>query len=101
MTKQDAGEMLTEIGFDELCHIYHITPDFIQELIAYGTIEPHGNTVTTWRFDSQQLRIIRTAIHLHHDLEVNHAGIALAIDLLEQIQDMQAELNALNKYFKT
>lgn len=92
-------ETVREVSFDELCAICHITPDFVIELVAYGTIEPHGNSVSTWRFDAHQLHIIRTATRLHHDLEVNHAGIALAIDLLQQVNDLQVELAILKRYF--
>ncbi|HSW69622.1 MAG TPA: chaperone modulator CbpM [Gammaproteobacteria bacterium] len=105
MTRKDhsiavkTSEPLRDLGLEELCHAYHTTPDFILELISYGTIEPQGNSIATWRFDSHQLQVVRTAVHLHHDLEVNHAGIALAIDLLEQIESLQNELNVLNKYF--
>ncbi len=94
-------ETVREVSFEELCTICHITPDFVIELVAYGTIEPHGNSASSWRFDSEQLHIIRTATRLHHDLEVNHAGIALAIDLLQQVEDLQSELAILKKYFNT
>lgn len=94
-------ETLKEINLDDLCSICHVTPDFVIELIAYGTIEPEGSSVATWRFDAHQLHVIRTATRLHHDLEVNHAGIALAIDLLQQVEQMQTELTILKRYFKT
>jgi len=93
-------ETVMELGFDQVCSTFHVSPDFIIELISYGTIEPQGSSSTTWRFDTHQLKIIRTAVHLHHDLEVNHAGIALAMDLLEQLNALQVELDILHKYFK-
>ena len=93
-------ETVKELDFDQVCSTFHTTPDFIIELISYGTIEPQGTSSTTWRFNTQQLKIIRTAMHLHHDLEVNHAGIALAVDLLEQLNQLQVELDILHKYFE-
>lgn len=93
------SESIEEVTFDDVCTICHIHPDFIIELIAYGTIEPHGTSIKNWRFDPHQVHIIRTATRLHHDLEVNHAGIALAIDLLQQLRDLKNELNILKKYF--
>ncbi len=94
------SQTIMELDFNQVCSALHTTPDFIIELISYGTIEPRGNSAATWRFDTHQLKTIRTAIHLHHDLEVNHAGIALAVDLLEQLNDMQTELDILHKYFR-
>lgn len=94
-------ETIEEVGFDDVCAICHITPDFVVELIAYGTIEPHGNSVENFRFDAYQIQVIRRAVRLHHDLEVNHAGIALAVDLLRQMEALQTELDTLKKYFET
>jgi chaperone modulatory protein CbpM len=94
-------EAVEEINLNDLCAICHVTPDFIIELISYGTIEPQGKSASKWRFDAHQLHVIRTAVRLHHDLEINHAGIALAIDLLDQVEDLQTELRILKKYFKT
>lgn len=92
-------ETLKNVNLEELCTICHITPDFIIELVAYGTVEPSGNSSTSWLFDSRQLHVIQTATRLHQDLEVNHAGIALAIDLLQQVENLQMELATLKKYF--
>ncbi len=92
-------EVMKDVSIDDLCAICHITPDFVIELVAYGTIEPQGSSSENWRFDLHQLHVIRTAVRLHHDLEVNHAGIAVAIELLEQMEDLQAELVTLKKYF--
>lgn len=92
-------EAIKEMNLNDLCAVCHVTPDFIIELIAYGTIEPQGKSAAKWRFDARQLHVIRTAIRLHHDLEINHAGVALAIDLLNQVENLQAELNILKKYF--
>lgn len=92
-------ETLREVGFDELCIICDVPPDFVIELISYGTIEPYGHSISTWRFDSRQIHVISTATRLHHDLEVNHAGIALAIDLIGQVESLQAELATLKQYF--
>jgi chaperone modulatory protein CbpM len=96
---QQRPEAIKEVSIDELCAICHITPNFIVELVAYGTIEPQGSSTDSWRFDPRQLQVIRTAVRLHHDLEVNHAGIAVALDLLDQIENLQAQLDTFKKYF--
>lgn len=92
-------ETIMELSLDELCAVYHTTPEFVIELVAYGTLEPKGTSVTTWRFDANQIQIVRTAHRLHHDLEVNHAGIAVAIDLLHQVKELHEQLEILQKYF--
>lgn len=98
------AEEITELDLEELCSICHVTPEFVMELIEHGTIEPNGNAtmaIDSWHFDTKQVRIIHTAVRLHHDLEVNHAGIALAVDLLKQIDEMRDQLKLVEHYFST
>lgn len=88
-----------DLSLDELCEACQITPDFIIELIEYGSIEPKGVSVESWRFDMQQLRRIRQVLRLQHDLEVNLAGAILAIDLMDRIEELQTQVELLKKHF--
>jgi len=61
--------------------------------IDQGVIEPkYPGSTDAPRFDGSSLRRGRTARHLAHDLEINAAGIALALDLLDQIEVLRAQL---------
>lgn len=84
-----------ELSLDDLCRICQVSPDFLQELMAYGVIEPldHG------LFDAEHLRRVRIVRHLQHDLEVNLAGAALVLDLMDQMEEMRARLSMLEKHF--
>lgn len=94
-----AGE-ITELSCTEICTICHVEPQFIEELVAYGAVEPQGISIETWRFNSLQLTRVQTAVRLHHDLEVNHAGIALAIDLMDEIEKLRQQVEQLQKFLK-
>src|SRR5689334_6994605 len=85
------------LSLEELCHACGVAPEFIQEMIEHGALEPQGYSIETWRFDADQLRRIRTAIHLHQDLEVNLAGAALVLDLMDQIEEMRSRLAIFEK----
>lgn len=96
------AEEIIELDIEELCSICQVTPEFVIELIEHGTIEPKDRSKTaieTWHFDAKQVHIIHTAVRLHEDLEVNHAGIALAVDLLKQIDEMREQLRLFENYF--
>jgi chaperone modulatory protein CbpM len=47
-----------------------------------------------WRFTGDALRRARLAVRLERDLELNLAGVALALDLLEELQRLRRELEA-------
>jgi chaperone modulatory protein CbpM len=47
-----------------------------------------------WRFTGDALRRARLALRLERDLELNLAGVALAVELLEEISQLRRELKA-------
>jgi chaperone modulatory protein CbpM len=47
-----------------------------------------------WHFTGAALRRARLALRLERDLELNLAGVALALDLMEELQTLRRELNA-------
>ncbi len=55
-------------------------------------LEPIGQAPAEWRFSGAALRRARLALTLARDLEVNPPGIALALDLMEQIDALNARL---------
>ena len=47
-----------------------------------------------WRFSGAALRRARRALRLERDLELNLSGLALALDLMEEIEQLRRELGA-------
>ena len=88
------------LTFDELCHAAGISEEAMQEMINFGVIEPRGFSPEGWRFDANHLRRIRTALHLQQDLEVNLAGIALVLDLLDQMERMRTQIELFHRHMR-
>ncbi len=89
-----------ELSLDELCETCQITTNFICELVEYGTLEPKGVSIEVWRFDTRHLQRIQRVLRLQHDLEINLAGAALAMDLMDQIEQLKAQVELLEKSLK-
>jgi chaperone modulatory protein CbpM len=49
---------------------------------------------TEWHFSGAALRRARIAVRLERDLELNLAGVALALELLDELQQLRHELEA-------
>jgi chaperone modulatory protein CbpM len=49
---------------------------------------------TEWHFSGAALRRARVAVRLERDLELNLAGVALALDLLDELAQLRHELRA-------
>lgn len=75
----------------ELSGVCRVREEQIVELVEEGIIEPDIRQ-QDWVFPSTELRRIRRAVRLQRDLEINAAGVALALDLLEEIEELRARL---------
>ncbi len=92
-------EIPRQIGFRELCRVCRISPRIGASLIEEGIIDPAELMAPPirWRFSSEALWRARTALQLQDDLGVNLAGAALAVDLLEQMNDLRARARSLER----
>jgi chaperone modulatory protein CbpM len=85
----------TTFTLAELCRCCAVEAELIEALVEHGILEPVGRRGHHWCFPSSSLRRTRITIHLQRDLGVNLAGAALALDLLERIEDLDARLRAM------
>ena len=83
---------------EDVCEICGIDAVLIQDLISYDIIIPSGSEPDKWVFDMAQLQRLRTALRLQRDLELNYAGIALVFKLLQEMEDLRAKTELLNKH---
>lgn len=83
-----------ELSLSELCRACGLPADHIIALVEEGIIEPRGEA-TRWRFSGICVRRVRRVYSMERDLGINLAGAALAIDLLEEIERLQARLRRL------
>ena len=89
------GDLLeedVELSITELCNACELTEEQIVELVDQGVIDPLGNKPANWRFQSISLRRVRLTRNLQRDLGVNAPGAALALDLLEELEQLRARL---------
>lgn len=85
----------TTFSLDELCGTYRVGSEMVVAMVEEGIIEPLGYETTEWRFPASQLPRVRKAMHLYHDLGVNFAGVALALELLDEVSELRARLRQL------
>lgn len=76
----------------DLCQACSASEEHVIAWVCEGALEPIGTTPQDWRFTGQALRRTRLAVWLTRDLEVNPSGVALALDLLDEIAALRARL---------
>lgn len=86
-----------ELSLAELTQACQVRADFVVELVDEGIIEPVDSSQPRWIFTGQSLARLRAAVNLHRDLELNLAGVALALDLIAEIETLQSRLERLSR----
>ena len=86
----------TEITLVQLCRSCDVQGELIEAMVEQGILEPSSRRGSHWCFPSSSLRRARVTLHLQRDLGVNLAGAALALDLLDRIEELHARLRALD-----
>lgn len=81
-----------DIGLDELSRSLRCNTELIVTLVHEGVLEPMGESAQDWRFAGAALLRARRAVRLARDLEINPPGVALALELMEQISRLEALL---------
>jgi chaperone modulatory protein CbpM len=86
------GEILDEgsaLSVSDLTRMFAVEERRIVEWVEEGVIHVLEMDTAHWRFSGAQLRRARIALRLERDLGVNAAGIALALELLEELEQFR------------
>jgi chaperone modulatory protein CbpM len=97
------GEILEEevqISLAQLCRLSNQPAESILEMMEYGVIEPYQHSTEKWLFKGDSVHRLRCAKRLKKDLDVNTAGAALALDLLQEMEQMRMRLRRLEEQLK-
>ena len=87
------------ISLAELCRGSALPAEQVISMIEYGIVEPlqPARKSTRWQFTPGCVRRLQTATRLQHDLDVNLAGAALALDLLDEVKTLRQMVTALRR----
>jgi len=84
-----------EMSLGEVCRACEVQAEVIIQLVAMGVVEPHGREPGQWRFAGQAIGRIERALNLQRDLDINLPGVALALELLDEVEALRERLHAL------
>jgi chaperone modulatory protein CbpM len=82
----------TQLGIKEICALCRISTELVNEMVNEGVLIPEGPTPETWRFSAVSIKRIQVTRRLQNDLRINLAGAALALDLLDEIDELRSRL---------
>lgn len=102
MTSENKVPQMTGIVLDEralltlaeISRACAVCAERIVELVEEGVLAPMGREPRHWRFTGTHLRHARIAVRLQIDLGINPAGAALALQLLDEVEDLRTRVRA-------
>jgi chaperone modulatory protein CbpM len=81
------------LSLEDLSKMCALDEQRIVQYVEEGVLNVVG-VRTEWHFSGAALRRARIAVRLERDLELNLAGVALALDLLEELERLRQQLKA-------
>jgi len=99
MSRSIDPELLDErlrISLRDMCRMCGVHAEFLIDLVDEGVIVPQpppGRRRTTrtetWHFDGVAVVRVQRAVRLQQDLGVNLPGVALALELLDELETLR------------
>ena len=81
-----------EFTLDEVCRVSGLQARVIVNMVTEGMLEPLGESPERWRFPGDTLARLRRAQRLQADLGINLPGVALALDLLDELRALRCRV---------
>ena len=95
MTRYLTGTVVEDdarMSLAELARACRAAEEEVRVWVVEGVLVPEGRTPQEWRFAGASLRRAKLAYTLTRELEINTPGVALALDLMERIEALEANL---------
>ncbi|MGH8389044.1 MAG: chaperone modulator CbpM [Pseudomonas sp.] len=92
-----SSPLIVQLDMAEFCEATDLSDVYVIEIVEHGILEPQGSAPKDWRFTDYELTLANRAAKLRHDLELEWEGVALALDLLEEVRELRAENRMLRQ----
>jgi chaperone modulatory protein CbpM len=88
-------EEQTQLTLADLCSACTVQAEQIIELVDIGVLDPQGREPGRWVFGGASLHRARRALRLQRDFDIDLAGVALVLELLDEIATLRTRLQAM------
>ena len=78
-----------KLTLQQFCRYSDLDREEIMEMVTEGIIEPRGKQPAEWLFNGYMLKRVQIAVRLRRDLEINLPGIAVILDLLNELEQLR------------
>lgn len=85
----------TVVTVTELTRVCGVSLEQVRSMVIEGMLHPRGSAPEQWQFTGVEVRRARRAQRLQQDLDLNLAGAALALDLLDEVETLRRRVRCL------
>jgi len=97
-TEAEMMDEFMQLTLRDLCYDCQVNAEYVIELVEFGIVQPRrGRTPREWVFAGEDLVRVKKAERLRRDLEVNLPGVALSLDLIEEVRDLRRQVEELQR----
>ncbi len=90
----ESTEYLTLV---EVSQCVHLATETVVTIVEHGIVEPRGARPQDWRFAPTALGVLRRATRLQRDLELDWPAVALALELIDELELLREDNRRLRQ----
>lgn len=100
--KSEIGILVEEsdtLSIAKLCRYCSLSAEGILNMVELGVINPVDSSISYshWKFTTTSVLRAQSALRLQRDLDVNLAGAALALELLDELKQLRQQVSYLQR----
>ncbi|MDP3561955.1 MAG: chaperone modulator CbpM [Legionellaceae bacterium] len=88
----------SNISFVDVCEKQGISEDVLLDMLDHGLLPEVNIPDKQLEFDLNMLNRIQSACRLQLDLGLNAPGVVLALELLDELEQLHSELSVLQRH---
>lgn len=87
----------TYLTLNQFCQVTRMSVDVVVEIVELGIVDPRGRMPDDWQFDESMLGMAKKAEQLRRELAVDWPGVAIAMHLIDRIEQLKLENQKLRQ----
>lgn len=91
---------ILELSFLDVCKQNDISEEMLLEMLEHGLLDTIMVPSKHLVFSGIHIKRIVSACRLHRDLGINPAGVILALELMDERDDLQQQLQILRRHIQ-
>lgn len=91
------NETVYYLSLSEITHCARVSEETVVTIVEQGIVQPRGGHPAEWQFEPPMVATLQRACRLHRDLELDWAAVALALELLDELQQLRSDNERLRR----